>query len=395
MAGHTHSRNVTLLLLRRAQHVLFGVLLLVGCVRTLIGGGPPAWPVIAATLALAAWYGVGIGLARRAPLPGYARAWIAVLVAGWIGVSALSPDFVWLAFALFLLAMQLLPGPAGPVTVAALTAVAVLVSAWHTGYLTAASVLGPVIGATVAVVIMIVYRGLAREVDTRNRLLEQLSAAQDRLAAAERRAGSLDERQRLADEIHDTITQSLSTVLLLLRTAEGQWRDAPAAARGPLDDAVSATRSALDDTRRLIRALEPAAGETPLAAALSQLVDQSTAAGLAARLTVEGEPYPLPTPVEVALLRAGQEALSNVRSHAAADRVEVTLTFLPDSVRLDVADDGHGFSPSDPRSATTGTAVGLDAMRRRLAEVAGRLDIESSPAGTALSVAVPAQKEAR
>ncbi|MGH8876383.1 MAG: sensor histidine kinase, partial [Stackebrandtia sp.] len=186
-----------------------------------------------------------------------------------------------------------------------------------------------------------------------------------------------------------------STVLLLLRTAGRHWDAAPAAARGPLDDAESAARSALDDTRRLVRALEPEAGETPLAAALSQLVEQATATGLVARLTVEGEPYPLPTPVEVALVRACQEALSNVRAHADARRSEVTLTFLPDSVRLDVADDGHGFDPREPRSDTTGTGLGLDSMRRRLSEIAGRVDIESSPAGTALSVAVPAQGESR
>ncbi|MGH8877114.1 MAG: sensor histidine kinase, partial [Stackebrandtia sp.] len=208
MDRNPHARNVTLLLLRRTQHVLFAVLLIVGCVRALNSGERSAWVLLAASALLAAWYGLGIVLSRTVPRPGYARGWLAFLVLGWIGLTLLSPDFVWLAFTLFLLAMQMLPGAAGPVSVAAMTAIAVLVSAWHTGGFTAAAALGPVIGATVAVVIMIVYRGLTREVETRNRLLAELSAAQDRLAAAERRAGTLDERQRLADGIHDTVAQS-------------------------------------------------------------------------------------------------------------------------------------------------------------------------------------------
>ncbi|MGH8882554.1 MAG: sensor histidine kinase, partial [Stackebrandtia sp.] len=87
-------------------------------------------------------------------------------------------------------------------------------------------------------------------------------------------------------------------------------------------------------------------------------------------------------------LRTGQEALSNVR-HADAGRVEVTLTFLPDSVSLDIVDDGHGFDPLEPRTAD-GTGLGLNSMRRRLAEVGGRLVVESSPGeGTAIGASIP------
>lgn len=384
---------VTLTLLRRAEHVLFAALVGAGTVRAVREGRHPAAVLAIAVAAVAAWYLLGVLLARRAPRPVVAGLWLAVLTAGWIGLTVLSADFVWLAFALFLLAMQLLPPVLGPVAVAALTAVAIGASALHQGRLSAAAVLGPVIGAGVAVVIMTVYRDLRRQNESRARLLADLTEAQGRLAAAERRAGTLAERERLAGEIHDTVAQSLSTIILLLKSTAGQWHPAPAPARRQLDTAVGAAQTALEETRRLIRALAPAplAGR-PLTEALGQLVGGSRQLGLDARLTVDGHPYPLPTPVEVALLRAGQEAIANVRAHAAADRVDLTLTFLPETVSLDIVDNGRGFDPHQPLAATTGTGLGLVTMRRRLAAVGGSLVVESAPGqGTAISAAIPTE----
>ncbi|GAA4216395.1 sensor histidine kinase [Actinocatenispora rupis] len=371
--------QMSLVLLRRAEHVLFGALLVVGAVRT---GGAAA---VASAAALAGWYVLGIALARRGRGRTVGIVWLAVLAAGWAGLAVLSVDFVWLAFPLFLLAMQVLPAPLGVPAVVLLTAGAVTTIALHRGRFDPAAVLGPVVGAAVAVVITLVYRDLRRESARRADLLAELTEAQDRLARSERYAGTLAERERLAREIHDTVAQGLSGIVLVLRTA----RDAdPDTARGAIDTATDAARTALADTRRLVRALTPAelAGRS-----LPEALRRVVAAAPYATLTVDGEPAELPTPVEVALLRAAQEALHNVRAHAGAERAVVTLTYLPEVVRLDVVDDGRGFDPAVPPAAsTTGTGLGLAAMRDRLAEVDGTLVVESAPGhGTALGVTVP------
>lgn len=406
MGGTLRYGSVALVLLRRAEHVLFAALLLVGVVRAVLTGGYPVASVVVAVL-VAAWYVLGMVLAGRAPADGAGAAgpdrgltrhalvglgWLLVLTAGWAVLVALSADFVWLAFALFLLYMQVLPVIAGVPAVAVLTAGTIVAFALHQGGVNVAAVLGPIFGAAVAVVITVVYRNLRREVDARERLLAELTAAQDRLAAAERHAGTLAERERLAREIHDTVAQSLSSIILLLRAAGTSWQQAPPESRQQLDTATDAARSALDDTRRLVRALGPAqlVGR-PLTEALQRLVDSADQPGPTCRLTVDGEPYPLPTPVEVALLRAGQQALANVRAHADAHRVELTLTFLPTAVSLDIVDDGRGFDPErSPAAATTGTGMGLAAMRARLAEVGGSLVVESAPGrGTAVGASIP------
>ena len=222
-------------------------------------------------------------------------------------------------------------------------------------------------------------------------MLADLTTAQDSLAAAERRSGTLAERERLAGDIHDTVAQSLSTVTMLLRSARAAWHEAPAPARRQLETALQAAQSALEGHPPAHPGPHPGAtGWSASHPGLRQLTDAAGALGLDARLTIDGTPCALPTPVEVALLRTGQEALANVQTHARAGQVGVTLTFLPDAVRLDVVDDGHGFDPDRSASATTGTGFGLATMRKRLADVGGALVVESAAGhGTAISAHVP------
>jgi signal transduction histidine kinase len=106
--------------------------------------------------------------------------------------------------------------------------------------------------------------------------------------------------------------------------------------------------------------------------------------GVACTCQVTGDAAPLPPAVEVALFRAAQESLTNVARHASAGRVGVTLSYLDDTVLLDVRDDGSGFSPG-----ATAPAFGLITMRERLEGVGGRLVVESTPGeGTAISASV-------
>ncbi|WP_344319037.1 sensor histidine kinase [Actinocatenispora thailandica] len=392
------SRSMALLLLRRSEHVLFLGLLALGAAGT---AGEPGWPVLlAGTVLVAGWYAAGVVLARRRGTRGLAIGWLAVLVAGCAALALGSASFVWLAFPLFLLATQLLPLAASVPVVAALTAGTIAVIAADRDRWDAAAVVGPVVGALVAVMITVVYRDLADQLRQRAELLDELTAAQDRLAASQRDAGVLAERERLAREIHDTITQSLTSIVLVLRTARqsavtGGGPAVPEPLVDQLDTAIGAARGALADTRRLVRDLTPAelAGAS-LPDALRRIVADQP--GDRTRLHVEGAPAPLPTPVAVTLLRTAQEALANARAHAAAGRVELTLTYLPDAVSLDVVDDGVGFDPARPLGGTSGTGLGIGGMRARADEVGGSLSIDTAPGrGTAVNLTVPRQEDVR
>ncbi|MFF4888394.1 sensor histidine kinase [Micromonospora chersina] len=386
--------SAAVVLMRQAQHVLFVGLLLIGVVQTVVGRdhGFTAGGVAAGILA---WYGYGAVLTRRRPPDRRVGVlWVAVLCVGWAALVALSADFVWLLFAIFLLLLQILPLRWAIPAVAGLTGIGVLAVAAHQGRFTAAGVIGPLIGATVTVVISMVYAQLRQESERRAQVVAELTAAQDRLAAAERYAGTVAERERLAHELHDTLAQSLSSIVILLRSVREQAAALPAGAHRQLDVAAGAARDALEHTRRLVRTLEPSglAGQ-PLTTALQRLVEDTAAVGIDVGLEVDGEPYDLPTTVAVALLRTAQGALGNVVAHSMAAHARVTLTFQPGRVILDVADDGQGFDTTAPRTETTaGTGIGLAAMRKRLAAAEGTLTVESTPGGgTAISASIPVE----
>jgi signal transduction histidine kinase len=290
------------------------------------------------------------------------------------------------------LLLQLLPMRwAGP-TVAGLAVLGAAAVAAHQGRFTASMVIGPLIGAAVAVVMTVVYRQLREESERRAQVVAELTVAQERLAAAERYAGTVAERERLAHEVHDTLAQALSSIVMLLRSVDDEAAVLPPAAQRRLAVAATAARGALKDARRLIRTREPSglAGK-PLTVALQRLVDDTAPVGIDIGLEVDGEPCELPTPVAVALLRTAQGALGNVVAHSMAAHARVTLTFQPGLVSLDVADDGRGFDPGAPRTeSATGTGIGLTAMRTRLEATGGTLTVESRPGcGSAISASVP------
>ena len=199
-----------------------------------------------------------------------------------------------------------------------------------------------------------------------------------------REAGILDERQRMAREIHDTLAQGLTGIITQLQAAEhtGDWRSRVQAATG-------LARESLSEARRSVHALRPEPLQTArLSEALSDVAERwSSLHGVAVQMTTTGTPRPLHPEAEVALLRTAQEALANVAKHAQATRVGVTLSFLDGEIALDVRDDGRGFDPGESRG---GDGFGLIAMRQRLEGVAGTVQIESEPgAGTGISARVP------
>jgi signal transduction histidine kinase len=215
-------------------------------------------------------------------------------------------------------------------------------------------------------------------------IIDQLEATRAELAAAQHEAGRLAERQRLAADIHDTLAQGFTSVLMLIQAAQADLDGSHPRAGRHLDLAARAARENLAEARALVAGLPPAQldGGT-LPDALRRL---SQAPGVDASFGLSGTPRTLPTATEVVLLRVCQEALANVRKHARAQRATVELGYDPDTVRLDVSDDGAGF---DLDRVSGG--YGLHGMRTRVAEAGGTLTVHSSPgAGTRVSAMVPA-----
>jgi len=284
----------------------------------------------------------------------------------------------------------------------------------------------------------------------RNRMMAELSEANRRLEATlaenaglheqlitqAREAGVLDERQRMAREIHDTLAQGLMGIIMQLQAAE-QTADDPAERRRHFDAATSLARESLTEARRSVDALRPESLEQGrLADALASVAERWSALHrVPVQVTMTGMARPLPADTEFALLRTAQEALANVAKHARASRVGLTLSYMEHEVALDVRDDGRGFAPASagvcaglPVGAPTGRELarvgggpeepgrdgagpydagphdagphdagpeltggfGLLAMRQRIEGLSGTLQVESEPgAGTAISACVP------
>ena len=131
-------------------------------------------------------------------------------------------------------------------------------------------------------------------------------------------------------------------------------------------------------------ALERGTLEEALARLTAQLEEQT---GMAAQMVVTGEAGAIAPQVEVTLLRVAQEALANVRRHAHAREVTITLSYMEDEVALDVQDDGRGFHPAMLIGASPGGGLGLTAMRERVESLGGTLTVESTPGEGATVVA--------
>ncbi|MDP8951400.1 MAG: sensor histidine kinase [Actinomycetota bacterium] len=210
-----------------------------------------------------------------------------------------------------------------------------------------------------------------------------------------RRAGVLRERQRMAHEIHDTLAQGFTSIVMNLEAAEGIMPPTSDRARHHLDQARLTARESLTEARRLVWALRPEALErASLPEALNRLAERwSKESDVAADVTVTGTPRSLSPDIEATLFRTAQEALANVRKHANASRVALTLSYMGDALALDVRDDGVGFDPSrtatEARDRTSG-GFGLKGMRERIEQAGGSLSVESAPGeGSTLAVELP------
>jgi signal transduction histidine kinase len=243
---------------------------------------------------------------------------------------------------------------------------------------------------------------MSHENTKRRKLVADLEAALEenaglhvQLLTQAREAGVLDERQRLAREIHDTLAQGLTGIITQLEAAE-QAHEHNEVWQRHVDQARSLARESLTEARRSVQALRPEPLEgSRLADAIGDMATRwSESASVPLHFETTGHPTPLLVDLEVALFRVSQEALTNVAKHADASKVGVTLSYMDDVVLLDVRDDGVGFSSGSATTDSRSVSVqgfGLKGMGQRLQRVGGRLEIESAPgAGTAISASVPA-----
>lgn len=382
------SRPLTpvLRVLRLCLHALLAGLLALAAVQAVADGAPHAHAVVAGAALMAAVYAAGVlsPAVRRSPRA--AALWLAALGAAWLALLALSPYGLWAAFPLYFLQLHLLPVRRGLPAVAATACAAIGSFLLHGQKISPGAFIGPLLGGAVAVATVLGYQALYRESEARRELIDELVSTRAELAEAERTAGTLAERERLAREIHDTLAQGLSSIQLLLRAAERTLpEDDPATAH--VRRARLAAQDNLAEARRFVRALTPPDLEHgSLAGALERLC--GGAPGPAVQFGISGTPVELPTPYEVALLRTAQSALANTVCHAAAGRAEITLSFMATSVSLDVVDDGRGFDPTSAPSGDGG--FGLPAMRSRARSLGGTLSVESAPGqGTAVALTLP------
>jgi signal transduction histidine kinase len=397
--------------------VPYVLLVLLAGVTAVIKGSPGSLAIDLGLCALAALWMLAMYTLHPAwrTRPGVMGVFVAGLVAVLAVLVIRDPWFGFFAPAGYVYAFRLL---VWPWRLAGVGAVAVLAGMAQASSLDLSSTLGVVAFVAVVVLNVLPMCGFAwadwhagvvnaervqalEEVSEANHRLETTLAEnaglQKQLLVQAREAGVLDERQRMAREIHDTLAQGLTGIVTQLQAAEQAAAD-PDGWRRHFASATRLARESLSEARRSVDALRPEPLESArLSDAVAGVAERwSTLNEIPVQVTTTGEPRTMTPDAEVALLRTAQEALANVAKYAQATRVGVTLSYLDAEVVLDVRDDGVGFDPGRAArdradgGTLTGGGFGLIAMRQRIEALSGSLEIESEPGGgTAISASVP------
>ncbi|NQW86641.1 MULTISPECIES: sensor histidine kinase [unclassified Frigoribacterium] len=346
---------------------------------------------VAVGLLVLTWFALARPVVRRADallsLP-TVTAVAALVVVGGVTVAA-TPELAVVQAFLMPLIWTLLPGTRSAIVANVCLCVAISIGfvvslGWSAEALaTAATSEGLSLVFSIALGMWITT--IARVGVERGRLLDELREAQAELAARHRDAGTSTERERLAREIHDTIAQSLTGVVMLAQQTRGALAAGDlTTTRERLDVIEAAAREALTEARTLVAATASTGpAGTDVAAALHRLgarFERESGIGI----TVDAVEVDLPRDLQVVLVRCTQEALANVRKHSASTSARVTLTATDGTAVLVVSDDGTGFD-----TAVASTGFGLDGLRERLELSGGRLDVSSDRDGTVVTAQVP------
>jgi signal transduction histidine kinase len=196
----------------------------------------------------------------------------------------------------------------------------------------------------------------------------------------------------MAQEIHDTLAQGFTSIILQLEAADQSLPNDLNAVEDRINKARDTARANLEEARRLVLALQPEPlQQSSLVDALQRETERwSQNTGVKTTFSVTGEPRALHPQCEVTLLRALQEGLSNVYKHAQAEMVNITLSYMADQVALDIQDDGMGFDPHNMDEPKGDGGFGLQAMRQRAEQSGGKVIVESADGkGTTLVIQIP------
>jgi signal transduction histidine kinase len=215
--------------------------------------------------------------------------------------------------------------------------------------------------------------------------LESLFEA-NRVAEERQRGAIVAERTRFARDIHDTLAQGFTGIMMQLNAAEQRLESTPEEARIYIAKARQVATESLEEARRSVSALRAGAlGKGTLLDAMEQIGRRLTSdSGVKLETKLEGQPYSLPEASENNLLRIAQEALTNAVRHAHASTIYVFLAYRTGSVLLEIGDTGQGMSGGEP------AGFGVDGMRERARQIGGEIKILSDPGrGTRIMVTVP------
>jgi signal transduction histidine kinase len=331
--------------------------------------------------------GCGLVLLHTLPLVARRRFPLAVLatsVASGVAFVALDlpPDILWLAIPVAVysvaaygdrwVALAGLAVAEAGLAVVQLTPGRTGVSTWvgNMGFLAAAWLLGHFVG---------VRRVYAARLEVRTAELER---ARQELA----RRAVVEERLRLARELHDVVAHAMSVIAVQSGVGAHVAASQPEEVGKALAAIEATSRTALDELRRLLGVLrqdsEPQASLTPVPglADLDRLLAEVGKAGLAVRLRVEGSPLQLPAGVELSAYRIVQEALTNVVKHAGSAHAQVTIGYRDQEVTVEILDGGRGAA-TPATDGRVGTGHGLIGMRERVAAFGGDLQVGPRPGG--------------
>lgn len=381
--------------MRVTLHVAFAVMLGVGVLRFIVTFDQhPAvlTMILILTLMLAGLYLVGTVAElqhskhpeRFNPVP-LKSWWLAAILILWAGLMLSSMSFAWVSFPLFFIVLHAYrPYVAAPVIMVMLFTI--LASSYRHGVFNTGYLLGPTIGACVATVVSILYQELRKEAEAMGSAYEELQRAQTQISLSQHRAGRLAEREKLAADVHDTLSQGFTSILLLSRSLEPH---VDTSGRDTLHLIEDTAQNNLQQAREFLHGSPLGTSDLhPTLSAECRAVERaSTAVGatIQCQFEVTGDAYPLSPEVEQTLVRATQSLLSNVSFHSRCTRAKVTLAYWNSHVSLDVVDNGVGFA------GTYG--YGLRALTERVASVRGQLSVETAVGeGCSVHIVIPVEE---
>lgn len=393
-----------LLGMRVAVHVLFASLLGLALLR--LTAEPPTHPLTWVLAALLAGiYLIGTVTEKRAVtqhrhLPGaLIHLWVFSISALWVALLSFSSAFLWLLFPLVFLIASCWPYRFSLPWILLLLLLAILLPTHQPR--PSAAIVGPIVGVVVAVGMHCSYRVLVAEARYFAQVAQNLHATRKELATSEREAGRLLEREHLAREIHDTLTQGFSSIVLLSRASQHAIENTDTALLAQQLHTIEEVASDnLNEARRVVDRLGTLPSHRNLPAELQTLAQrmssQQALIGQPLNISVHtsgNQQRLLPPQVIEALYRVGQQGLNNIVQHAQASEAILSLGIWDEAITLDIFDNGRGLHAAQHSADSSGGGFGTISIAQRIHELGGSVELQDaaniSGRGTLLTISIP------